>query len=114
MIREARFNEAGAISPRMRRQRRGHAVEIAVASMRPGRYRPGCFARHVDFFDSGVGFNEAGAISPRMQRWEQRASRPRRRFNEAGAISPRMRARGRDRRADPGAASMRPGRYRPG
>ena len=42
---DVRFNEAGAISPRMHAARQTAQTEY-LASMRPGRYRPGCSDRH--------------------------------------------------------------------
>ena len=86
----ARFNEAGATSPRMCSDGAEAMPEAMAASMRPGRRRPGC--RH-DPGDSGTGTDCA-------------SMRPGRRRPGCPSHSPKD---------DAGSkASMRPGRRRPG
>ena len=108
------FNEAGARAPRMHFLIGRYPDHRGIASMRPGRARPGC-SGSLGFTDARLcRFNEAGARAPRMRSWRDRRAR--------GCTSASMRP----GRARPGCApsptrprsgpraSMRPGRARPG
>ena len=59
------FNEAGANPPRRGRGVGTWAVRRELASMRPGRIRPGEMARHRTMPAHSICFNEAGANPPR-------------------------------------------------
>ena len=108
-----RFNEAGAISPRMAGARAGARVTKRGFN-EAGAISPRMHRVTAPPARSSPRFNEAGAISPRMRTRLPWLSVSRLGFNEAGAISPRMRGRWRHPHGEERHASMRPGRYRPG
>ena len=107
------FNEAGAISPRIRGRRRRLDLDLAVASMRPGRYRPGFGVGRKGEATPGGASMRPGRYRPGFECRCCTDTEAGLRFNEAGAISPRIHAAEEDA-CGHCHASMRPGRYRPG
>ena len=107
-----RFNEAGAILPRMRA-----ATRLQTSPRRrfneAGAILPRMPSSGISAVSLSPCFNEAGAILPRMQGCAMTRKNPCRCFNEAGAILPRMPDHaGREPVAL--GASMRPGQFCPG
>ena len=89
-----RFNEAGAISPRMREDRSTWQSKTSGASMRPGRYRPGCRAAAIVLVTTHWASMRPGRYRPGCLLEKMARNNAIRGFNEAGAISPRMRCKG--------------------